>query len=96
MSYHAGREKFAVIAEGHTPANTSGVIDLAPDFKVPAHTLKAIAIAILQNDLRLYSLGFSRPYSETCHALRVQKKGERYANECGKQLNLYRSCGPGE
>jgi len=46
MSYHAGREKFAVIAEGHTPANTSGVVDLAPDFKVPAHTLKATAIAI--------------------------------------------------
>ena len=40
MSESTGREIFALIAEGHTPANTGGVIDLTPEFKVPAHTLK--------------------------------------------------------
>jgi len=40
MSYSTGRDFFPLIAEGHTPANTGGMIDLTPEFIVPAHTLK--------------------------------------------------------
>lgn len=46
MGYSAGRERIALIAEGHTPANSGGFIDLTPGFKVPTHTMKsAINIA---------------------------------------------------
>jgi hypothetical protein len=46
MSESTGREFFALLAEGHTPANTGGLVDLTPAFKVGEHTLKsAIFIA---------------------------------------------------
>lgn len=35
-----GRNYFAIIAEGHTPANTGGIIDLSPKYKVAADNLK--------------------------------------------------------
>lgn len=35
-----GRDFFPIIAEGHTPANTGGIVDLAPDFKVEKSELK--------------------------------------------------------
>lgn len=36
-----GRNYFAIIAEGHTPANTGGIIDLSPKYKVAADNLKS-------------------------------------------------------
>lgn len=43
---NVGRDFIPILAEGHVPSLTAGVIDLAPDFKVPASTLKnAVFIA---------------------------------------------------
>lgn len=36
-----GRNFFAIIAEGHTPANTGGIIDLSPKYKVAKTELKS-------------------------------------------------------
>ena len=36
-----GRNYFAILTEGHTPANTAGVIDLSPSFKVEKAELKS-------------------------------------------------------
>lgn len=41
-----GRNYFAILTEGHTPANTGGIIDLSPSFKVDKDELKSpIAIS---------------------------------------------------
>jgi len=46
MSQNAGRNYFALIAEGHTPALTAGSIDLTPGYVVPKSTLiKALFVA---------------------------------------------------
>ncbi|MHA2053560.1 MAG: hypothetical protein ACW99F_08185 [Candidatus Hodarchaeales archaeon] len=46
MSQNAGRNYFALIAEGHTPALTDGMIDLSPKYIVPKSSLtKALFIA---------------------------------------------------
>lgn len=46
MGYSTGRDFFPLATAGHAPANTGGLVDLSPKFKVPAHSLKgAIFIA---------------------------------------------------
>jgi hypothetical protein len=42
----AGRNYFAILTEGHTPANTGGIVDLSPSFKVAkADLISALFIA---------------------------------------------------
>lgn len=36
-----GRNFFAILTEGHTPANTGGIIDLSPSYKVSKEELKS-------------------------------------------------------
>ena len=38
---NTGRKYFALLAEGHTPADTAGIVDVTPGFKVPKTELKS-------------------------------------------------------
>lgn len=58
-----GTNKQALIAEGHTPALASDMVDLTPSFSVPAHTLKgAVFVAPAAGTARVIRFTFAGTY----------------------------------
>lgn len=58
-----GTNKMALIAEAHTPALASDMVDLTPSFSVPAHTLKgAVFVAPAAGTARVIRFTFAGTY----------------------------------
>ena len=59
-----GRNYFAIIAEGHTPSNTAGVVDLSPKYSALKTELKsALFIAPASGVPGFLTITFDRSYA---------------------------------